>query len=130
MNPEVSDWIALTALVTSFVAYLEAKKANKTGEAINALQVVIEASEKTQTYLLHRAEGGEREREKEWDLAERWSHASFLISRVNNDLSVRLSAKSKFWRNPDTWETDLRASKDISLESVTNDAKRIMESYA
>lgn len=34
MEGEISDWIALTALVTSFVAYLEAKKANKTGDAI------------------------------------------------------------------------------------------------
>lgn len=126
---EISDWIALTALVTSFVAYLEAKKVNKTAAAVEALKEIIEASEKTQTYLLRRAEGGERSRDTEWDLAEKWSYAAFLISRINKDLSVRLDAKSRFWRNPDTWETDLRASKDISLESVTQDAKRLMASY-
>jgi hypothetical protein len=66
----------------------------------------------------------------EYGLAEHWSRAAFLISRINKDLSVRLDAKSLFWRSPDTWETDLRAHKDISLESVTSDAKRLMESYA
>lgn len=109
MATEVSDWIALAALVTSFVAYLEAKKANKTAEAVEALKITIEASEKTQTYLQARAEGGSRNRETEWDLVEKWSAASFLISRVNKDLSVRLNAKSQFWRNPDTWSTALRA---------------------
>lgn len=130
MTGEVSDWISLAALVTSFVAYLEAKKANRTGEAIEALKIVIDASEKTQTYLQKRNEGRERERDVEYELAEEWSRAAFLISRINRDLSVRLHAKSQFWRNPDTWETDLRAHGDISLESVTNDAKRLMESYA
>ncbi len=130
MAGEVSDWIALAALVTSFVAHLEAKKSNKTGEAVEALGIVIDASEKTQTYLQMRNEGGERNRGIEHELAEHWSRAAFLISRINKDLFVRLDAKSKFWRNPDTWETDLRAHKDISLESVTADAKHLMESYA
>lgn len=130
MATEVSDWISLAALVSSFVAYLEAKKANRTGEAIAALTEVISASEKTQTYLQARAEGEKRNRETEWQLAEQWSRAAFLISRINKDLSVRLNAKSEFWRNPDTWETDLRAHKDISLSSVTRDARRLMESYA
>jgi hypothetical protein len=130
MAGEVSDWIALAALATSFVAYLEAKKANKTGEAAEALAIVIVASEKTQTYLQMRAEGSERNRNTEYELAEHWSRAAFLISRINKDLSVRLNAKSQFWRNPETWKTDLRAYKDISLESVTADAKRLMESYA
>ena len=130
METEVSDWISLVALVTSFVAYLEAKKANRTGEAIAALTEVIDAAEKTQTYLQGRAEGKEKDREIEWQLAEKWSRAAFLISRVNKNLSVRLHEKSQFWRNPDTWEPDLRAFKDISLSSVTRDARRLMESYA
>lgn len=130
MPTEVNDWIALAALVTSIVAYVEAKKANRTGEAIEALRETIDASEKTQTYLQGRSEGKPRNRDTEYQLAENWSRAAFLISRVSKDLSVRLDAKSKFWRNPDTWETDLRAHKDISLESVTNDAKSLMASYA
>jgi len=130
MAGEVSDWIALAALVTSFVAYLEAKKANKTGEAVEALGVVIDASEKTQTYLQKRAEGQDRNRDTEFELAEHWSQAAFLISRVNKDLSVRLNAKSQFWRNPDTWEIDMRPHRNISLESVTADAKRLIKSYA
>lgn len=130
MPAEVNDWIAIAALVTSITAYVEAKKANRAGEAIEALIETIDASEKTQTYLLGRSEGKDRNRDTESQLAENWSRSAFLISRVSKDLSVRLDAKSKFWRNPDTWATDLRAHKDISLESVTNDAKALMESFA
>jgi hypothetical protein len=130
MAGEISDWISLTALVTSFVAYLEAKKANKTGEAIEALKLVIDVSEMTQTYLQKRANGEDRDFGTEYRLAEHWARAAFSISRVNKELSVRLSDKSKFWRNPDTWDSKLISEKNISLESVTIDARRLMESYA
>jgi len=130
MAGEISDWISLTALVTSFIAFLEAKKASKTGEAIEALKLVIDTSEMTQTYLQKRANGQDRDFSTEYRLAEHWSRAAFLISRINKELSVRLSDKSRFWRNPDTWDADLIAEKNISLESVTTDAKRLMESYA
>lgn len=129
MAAEISDWIALTAVVTSFIAYLEAKKANKTSDAFEALRVVIDASEKTQTYLQKRAEGIERDRDTEYDLAARWSTAGFLMSRINKELSVRLSEKSRFWRTPDTWNPEQIQEKNISLASVTNDAKKLMESY-
>ena len=55
MAGEISDWISLAALVTSFVAYLEAKKTTKAGKAVEALTVVSDASEKTQTDLKKRA---------------------------------------------------------------------------
>ncbi len=51
MATEISDWISLTALATSFIAYLEAKKAADSGAAVQVLTHVIDASEKTQTYL-------------------------------------------------------------------------------
>jgi hypothetical protein len=130
MATDVSDWIALTALVTSFLAYLEAKKVSKTSDAVEALTLVIDASEKTQTYLDKLAGGAERHNRTEYGLAEDWSRASFLMSRINKDLSVRLSAKSRFWRNPDTWDAKAIADKNISLEAVTKDARRLMEAYA
>ncbi|ERS08393.1 hypothetical protein Q673_04860 [Marinobacter sp. EN3] len=126
----ISDWTALTALVVSFIAYLEAKKMNKTGEAVQALCSVIDASEKTQTYLQRRAEGAGRDRETEYELAQEWSRAAFIISRINKDLSVRLDQKSQFWRNPETWDAGKGKKVDISLESVKQDAKRLMDSYA
>jgi len=130
MVVEISGWISLIALVTSFVAYLEAKKATKIDEAKKALKLVIDASEMTQTYLQKRANGEDRDSGTEYSLAEHWSKAAFSISSVNKELSVRLSDKSKFWRNPDTWDSKLISEKNISLVSVTNDAKRLMESYA
>lgn len=129
MAIQISEWIALTSLATSFLAYFEAKKANQTSESVQALKEVINASEKTQTYLQRLADGRDRDRNIEYVLAESWSSAAFLISRVNKELSVRLDAKSKFWRNRDTWTHELRAYKDIGLDSVTNEAKRIMSSY-
>jgi len=130
MQGEISDWISLAALVTSFVAYLEAKKANKTSEAVEALQMVIDVSEETETYLQMRVNGGERDRQTEYRLAEHWSSASFMMSRVNKDLSVRLYDKSQFWRNPDTWDSKKIKEKNISLKSVSESARKLMISYA
>ena len=133
MNIEVTDLVGVAALATSFLAYLEARKANKNSkceEIVEALGKVISASEKTQTYLLSRAEGGERNRETEWELAELWSHAAFIISRIDEDLSSRLHIKSRLWRNPDTWNQGFRATKDISLEHVSGHARKLLEVYA
>jgi hypothetical protein len=130
MAAEVSDWISLTALVTAFIAYIEAKKAADSGAAVQALTYVIDASERTQTYLARRANGQPRNRDTEWELAEMWSRAAFQISHINSELSVRLNAKSRFWRDPDTWDPTLRASKQIDLQSVANEARRVMRAYA
>ncbi len=130
MAVEITDWISLTALVTSFIAYLEAKKSNKTDQAIEALKLVIDTSESTQTYLQNRVNGHSRDQRIEYRLAETWSRAAFSMCRINKELSVRLSDKSRFWRDPDTWDSKKIEEKNISLVSVTNDAKRLMESYA
>jgi phage-related protein len=130
MASEISDWISLAALITSFMAYLEAKKTTKTADAVQALQEIIIVSEKTETYLQKRANGIDRDRSSEYELAELWSRAAFRISRFDNNLSVRLCDKSEFWRNPDTWSVGPKAHKNISLASVTAEAKRLMESYA
>jgi hypothetical protein len=130
MANEISDWISVTALVTAFLAYLEAKKTTKNAEAVNALTLIIDVSEETQTYLQKRIEGEERDRMTEYKLAEGWSRASFKMSRINRDLSVRLHDKSHFWRNPETWDATKIEKKNISLSSVTETAKKLMLSYA
>lgn len=128
MLNEISNWISLTALVTSFLAYLEAKKTRNTANAVEALKMVIDVSEETQTYLQKRVDGGRIRRETEYRLAEGWSRAS-LMSRINKDLSVRLSYKSEFWRNPDTWDANKIKEKNISLSGVVETAKKLMISY-
>lgn len=130
MSSEISDWISLTALVTAFIAYLDTKKAADSGAAVQALTHVIEASERTQTYLARRASGQPRHQNTEWELAEMWSLAAFQISHIDSELSVRLNAKGRFWRAPGTWTPTLRASKQIDLESVTKEARRVMRAYA
>ncbi|OOE39760.1 hypothetical protein [Salinivibrio kushneri] len=129
MEIEVSDWIAIASFATSFIAYMEAKKANKNNESVAALKEVLKASEKTHVYLYDRTQGKERNFGKEMEIAHLWSKAAFLISRIDKELSVRLHAKSEFWMSQDTWDVDIRAHKDISLDSVTADARRLIEAY-
>ena len=81
---------------------------------------MINASERTQTYLRRLADGQDRDRNMEYELAEFWSSAALLISIFNKELSVRLDAKSQLWRNCDTWDHELRAYKDIGLDSIKN----------
>ena len=106
------------------------KKNSKNSEAVKALQMVIDVSEETQTYLQKRVVGVKRSQETEYRLAECWSKASFMMSRINKDLSVRLYDKSQFWRNPDTWDGKKIIEKNISLFSVTETARNLMMSYA
>jgi len=130
MSTEVSDWGTLLTCVIAFIAYLEAKKSNRTAEALSALRIVVEAAEKTETYCSLRDDNGVRDHLKESELAELWSQAAFLIHRLDKNLSVRLHDKSRFWRAPDTWDAQSIRSADISLNSVRVDANILLKKYA
>ena len=126
MSVQISDGISLVAAVTAFLAYLEAKKATRQGHNIEALRKVVEAADKTETYIAL----GKNDRKKENELAELWSEAAFLISKVDKALSFRLNMKSRFWRNPTTWNHATNNGVDISLHSVRMDAERLLEQVA
>lgn len=131
MTIEVTDWVSIGGGVLSFFAYIEARKANSNSkDAMTALALIVEVSEKTQTYLSKRRAGSPRHYDTEYRLAEMWSRASFIIGNIDKDLSVRLDAKSNFWRHQDTWSGDLRATKDISLDYVNTKAKELRDIYA
>ena len=119
----VSDGISLVAAVTAFLAYLEAKKSTRQGHNLEALRKVVEAANKTETYITL----GKNDREKENELAELWSEAAFLISKVDKGLAFRLNMKSQFWRDPNTWTQTNDNSVDISLHSVRLDAEKLLE---
>lgn len=130
MSNEISNWIALTAAVTAFLAYLEAKKVTRNNKAIEALRIVIEAADKTETYCELRAEGADRNRRTEHELAELWSHASFMVRKIDRQLSFRLNDKSRFWRDPDTWSAEQIQRAGISLKSVKKEADRLLDKAA
>ncbi|MFL7033315.1 hypothetical protein BCS71_08085 [Vibrio lentus] len=55
MTIEVTDWVSIGGGVLSFFAYIEARKANSNSkDAMAALALIVEVSEKTQTYLSKR----------------------------------------------------------------------------
>jgi hypothetical protein len=127
MSNEISNWIALIAAVTSFMAYLETKKVTCNNMAIEALRIVIEAAEKTETYCRLRAEGAARVRRTENELAELWSRASVLVRKIDSKLAFRLGDKSRFWRDPDTWSDEQIQQAGISLQSVKKNAERLLD---
>jgi hypothetical protein len=126
MSADISDGISLVAAVTAFLAYLEAKKATRQGRNLEALRKVVEAADKTETYIAL----GKHDRRKENELAELWSEAAFLISNVDKKLAFRLNMKSKFWRDPNTWTPEDDSRIDISLRTVRADAERLLEQVA
>jgi hypothetical protein len=130
MVQDISNWISLVSAVTAFISYLEAKKATAKNSDIEVLRKIIEAANETESYLTLRAEGQERDRSKENHLANLWAETSFLMIRIDRNLSLRLSDKSKFWRDPQTWEAQQTSSGDISLSSVRNDAEKLLLAFA
>ncbi len=130
MSSEISDWISLVAAITAFMAYLEAQKVTRNSKAIETLRIVVDAADKTETYCTLRAEGAERNRARENELAELWSHASTMVRRIDRNLAFRLHDKSRFWRNPETWDADEIRRAGISLSSVRMDANRLLDNAA
>lgn len=122
---DVSNLFELAGWAVALLAYLEAKKSRQGSlDQVHSqiLSEVIGAAEKTQTYLLKREKGQEQDFETEWELAEIWSRLSFSVQDIDEGLSMRLHQKSRIWRNRQEWDRGIRATKNLSLDSVIRTA--------
>lgn len=122
---DISSFSDLALWAVALVTLLETRRARKEGlssEHQKILGDVIEAAEKTQTYLLKRESGGARDLDTEWELAEKWSRLSYSVRSIDRNLSERLHLKSRIWRDRQEWEQGIRATKELSLDSVISSA--------
>ncbi|RRC97696.1 hypothetical protein EHS89_16070 [Amphritea balenae] len=72
--------------------------------------------------------GHERDRAKEYELAELWSEASIKARRANIPFADALNEKSRYWEDQEVWEEDQAIAKGIKFSQIEGQLDELLSS--
>ena len=84
----------------------------------NALRAISHALNETYFYYQSRNLGTPRDLEREQQLSKYWSAAAIPMRHVDESLAELCDLKSEYWVSPDNWPISKIHELGISLESV------------
>lgn len=70
--------------------------------------------------------GAQRDRGKEYNLAELWSEASIKARRANIPFADALSEKSRYWEDENIWEEDQVIAKGIKFTQIESQIDELL----
>ncbi|MDB4077459.1 hypothetical protein N9537_06405 [Porticoccaceae bacterium] len=98
-------------------------KDKNTDEALLAIKAAL-----LQTKKRIELGGPERDRSKEYELAELWSEASIKVRRANIPFAQALSEKSRYWEDQEIWEEDQAIAKGIRFSQLEVQLQELLAS--
>lgn len=98
-------------------ALMELKKEDK-ALAKSAISALSSAITETSIYFSHIKGGGEKYREREFDLGRRWEAAALTLHSIDAELAQMCEQKSAAWIRPDFWPKDKIDEHGIRLRDV------------
>jgi hypothetical protein len=127
-TPEVA--FAFFDRLLAAIGLIRAKQKEKSERTDQALYALYTALIETKAYVFSLKSGKERDRKKEFAIAELWHDASVPLRKVDRDLAERCFIKGSYWLEPDTW-SELRVNrKRIGLNQVLKSVHELlMESH-
>ena len=91
-----------------------------------ALAALYKALNKTKPYLELRANGGARDRDREFEIAEVWHEASIPLREIDKDLAKRCFIKGGYWLEPETWDDATIKRKGIAFSQVLSATEELL----
>lgn len=115
-------WEIMTGLISQVLLLIPQEKRART-EAHEQMRIaVMDAFHKTEAYYSRRERGERNSQDNEFNIAQRWETASFLVEKYDKELAKRLGMKAQFWRDENIWSDDNIRSAGIGLNQVKNTA--------
>ena len=111
-------WEGFAGTMLSLAGVLNGLHGDRRRQKEDVQKAISTAFNNTEKYYALRGHGPERDREREFDLAQQWEHAAILIQAVDDRLANRLALKSRFWREGAAWSDEQIAAAGIQLERV------------
>ncbi len=121
----VTNWTSIFQTILQALSLFPRDNEGRTKDQEEALIALSEAYHATHKYYSE-VETGKRNRNREWDIAEKWYRVSVLLKKYNPDLSRRLHRKSRFWQDGGTWSNEQIAEAGIGLEGVWSEVNVLL----
>lgn len=113
----ITTWTSIFQTILQALSLFPRDKMERTKAQEEALIALSEAYHATHKYYSD-IKTGQRDRQREWDIADKWYHVSVLLKKYDRDLSRRLHLKSRFWHDGMTWSNEQIREAGIGLEGV------------
>lgn len=117
------NWEAVLGVISMLLPIIDSKRAREQEHVELTLNALSTAYYATEAYFADIERGVPPSRREQMTLAEKWDHVSVLIRRYDQNLSSRLSLKSRFWREGGAWDRQQVAHANIGLENVRRDGR-------
>lgn len=118
-------WLDSIKFGLSEVKELFNKAEKRKQKSYLAIETVYKAANETSTFL---AKCKRKTEAPNTELSNIWIEAASKVRELDSELYTRLLAKSEYWANPEEWTKDKIEEYNISLESIKNDCKAIIDS--
>ena len=92
-----------------------------------ALAALYKALNQTKPYLELRASGGERNRQREFEIAQIWHDASIPLREIDPKLAERCFIKGGYWMEPETWDDITIKQKGIAFAQVFESTRELLK---
>ena len=92
-----------------------------------ALIALYKALNQTKPYLDLRANGGERNRDREFEIARIWQDASIPLREIDPKLAERCFIKGGYWMEPETWDDTTIKQKGIAFAQVFESTRELLK---
>jgi hypothetical protein len=93
----------------------------------NALRGILVALDETYLYFRDIDRGKGRDQEREALLVRYWSAAAIPMHHIDRNLARRCDMKAEYWLNPERYTVEHVKELGISLESVRNAYRTLLE---
>jgi hypothetical protein len=104
---------------------LDSKKA-KRADRTAAMGAVLDALQSTERYVIERKDGAAQDKNREWVLAEKWRHASIILSVVDPEFGAVCWSKGGYWMASDVWTDEMIDAKKIALSRIDKKMQNFM----
>ena len=94
--------------------------------ANSAISALSSAITETSIYFSHIKEGGDKDREREFELGRLWAATAQTLHSIDNELAAMCDQKSEAWIRPDFWPKEKINEHGIRLIDVRDKYKQLL----
>ena len=101
-------------------------KLQKDEKIDGALHALYAALSETKIYTISLKEGSERNKDKEFKLAQLWHEASVPLRHVEPELAHKCFLKGSYWLEPEAWDQAKIEENQITLDKVFEETRELL----
>ena len=120
---EAAIVISLVNQVRQWLGMLKAQDVSDKADYKAALKAIFFAAFETKAYL---APGRPQDPDTELQLSRLWAEAALELRPINFDLAERCLIKADYWADPSTWTPGQIDEARIGLDTIIDEAGRLL----